>query len=77
MKELYIYKLSQTVSNGYDYESRRSCIVVAESMEQARRIRPATWKEAAQNDHEVTVEYLGLLDANYPAGTILCYFEVV
>jgi len=44
-----LYLLEQTVNNGYD--TYDSCIVCAESEEEAKRIHPSNYYECGENDH--------------------------
>ncbi len=47
-----IYKLSQTVNDGYD--TYDSCVVCAENEEKAKRIHPSnTWKHSGYYDDEL------------------------
>ena len=65
-----IYRLSQTVNNGYD--TYDSAVVVADSEEAARETKfPSpdyTWAQPA----DITVELIGIALPSYTEGTIIC-----
>ena len=65
-----IYKLSQTVNNGYD--TYDSAVVVANSEKAAREAKLSssnyTWAQPA----DITVELIGLALPSYTEGTIIC-----
>jgi len=76
-----LWKLSQVINDGYD--TYDSCVVVADTEEEARKIHPChlydsevrwyitTW--ALPKD--VTVEYLGETERNFPNKVICASFN--
>ena len=74
-----IYKISQTVNQGYD--TFDSAVVIASSEEEAKNILPSVWDESwkdaayswASSPKDVKAEYLG--ETKLPKGLILASFN--
>lgn len=76
--KLKIYKISQTENSGYD--TYDSCIVCAESEDEARKITPCHYQWGrvdswCSSPHKVTVELIGEADSKIEKGIILSSFN--
>jgi len=77
----YLYLLSQSANRGYD--THDSCIVCAESDEEARLITPnfSGWKTRfncstwCQTPEQVTVEKIGVAKPSLEIGIVLASFN--
>lgn len=81
-KPLYLYLLEQSVNN--DYDTYDSCIVAAETEEEARHIRPylsGDWNDDypftswVKDPKDVTVKYIGKASKDIKKGVILASFN--
>lgn len=86
---MFLYLLTQTENTGYD--TYDSCVVVASSASEARRINPRglKWDEAGRNEawggsflaywashpDKVCVDYLGWADESIDPGVVLASFN--
>ena len=74
--KLNLYLLSQTQNGGWD--THDSCLVVAETREDARQINPSsggwgrTYSSWARDHKDVEVEYIGAASVHLSAGDIVC-----
>lgn len=76
MKPFFLYLLSQEENN--DYDTYDSCIVVAESEEAARMIRPCggefgdgSWSSWATKPKNVKVRYVGIASKELKSGSVI------
>jgi len=77
MQQLYIYLLQQDDNTSYD--TYDSCVVVSDSEDNARLIRPSTyqtwennWNDWANSPESVTVTYLGEADESLKLNEVIC-----
>ncbi len=68
-----LYLLSQNVNDGYD--TYDSCVVAAESADEARTITPSSFGYGWCSPNEVVVKFIGNATEGVKAGIVLASFN--